>query len=87
MAYAADLVIAEKGSTDYQIVIPDKCSDEIVEHWLLAAAKLTQTAFQKNGFKIEVVKEGARSPSKRGIYLGATELARKNSIKVEQHDD
>ena len=86
-AYAADLVIAEKGNSIYQIVIPDKSNDEIVDHWLMATAKLMQAAFEKNGFKIEVVNEGSKAQGKPGIYLGATDFAKKNGIKVEQHDD
>ncbi|MDB4459105.1 DUF4838 domain-containing protein [bacterium] len=86
-AYAADLVIAENGKCDYQIVIPDKGKDSIVDHWLLMTAKLTQTAFEKNGFAVVVVEEGAKAKEKPCIYLGATRFAAKNGIDVEQHDD
>ncbi len=86
-AHAADLVIAEKGSANYQIVIPDTCPDEIVGHWLRISAELMKVTFEKNGIPIEVVKEGTQAPDKRGIYLGATEFARKNGIQVEQYDD
>jgi hypothetical protein len=86
-ASAADLVIAEKGTTDYQIVIPEKCQDEIVDHWLLISAKLMQAAFEKSGFTIEVVKEDTRAPEKHGIYLGATAFAKKNGVAVESYDD
>ena len=87
VVHAAELVIAESNQCNYQIVIPDKSADEIVDQWLLATAKLMQAAFDKNGFKVEVVKEGAKAAEKPGIYLGATEFAKKNGIKVEQHDD
>ena len=87
VAHAADLVIAGDGKTDYQVVVPDQAADEVVDRWLLSTAKLIQAAFEKNGFKIEVVKEGAKAVDKPGIYLGATEFAKKNGIKVEQHDD
>ena len=86
-ASAADIIIAENGKSDYQIVIPDKANDEIVDSWLLGTARLMQAAFDKNGFKVEVVKEGAKASDKPGIYLGATGFAKKNGIKVEQHDD
>jgi hypothetical protein len=86
-ASAGDLVIAENKKCDYQIVLPDKCSDEIADHWLSLAARVTQTAFAKNGFSVTVAKEGARVQGKPGIYLGATRFARDNGIKVEQHDD
>lgn len=86
-AHAADLVIAEDGRTDYQIVIPDKSADEVVDRWLLLTAKLMEAAFRTNGFEVAVVRESARAPDKPGIYLGATEFARQNGIKVEQHED
>ncbi|MFA7158135.1 MAG: DUF4838 domain-containing protein [Kiritimatiellia bacterium] len=87
VASAAELVIAENGKCDYQIVIPDKAADEIVDKWLTASASLVQAAFKKNGFKIEVVKESAKAADKPGIYLGATEFAKKNGIKTEQLED
>jgi len=86
-AYASDLVIAEKGKTDYRIVIPERSQGEIADHWLLITAKLMQAAFERNGFKVEVVKEGAASQGKPGIYLGATDFAQKNGFRVEQYDD
>ena len=84
---AASLVLAENGKTDYQIVIPDKGREEIVDNWLSAAAKLMQATFEKNGFKIGVVEEAAKAKDKPGIYLGATGFAKDNGINVEQHDD
>lgn len=33
-AHAAELIIAENGKSDYQIVIPDKSKEEIVDNWL-----------------------------------------------------
>ena len=83
----ADLVLAENGVCPYQIVIPDKAADEIVDDWLLGTAKLMQAAFEKNGFKVEVVREGAQAADKPGIYLGATKFAEKHGGKVEQFND
>jgi hypothetical protein len=85
--HAGDLVIAEKGTCAYQIVIPDKAQDEIVDRWLLMTANLMQASFDKNGFTINVVKEGEKASDKPGIYLGATSFAKANGITVEQHED
>ncbi len=85
--YAGELTIAESNQCNYQIVIPDKGREEVVDNWLSAAAKLMQATFEKNGFKIDVVQEGAKAADKPGIYLGATGFAKKNGINVEQHDD
>jgi len=86
-AYAADLVIAENGNTDYRIVVPAQGDGQIVDHWLLISAKLMQAAFEKNGVQIDVVQEDAAEPGKPGIYLGATAFAKKNGILVEPYDD
>ncbi|MFA7173330.1 MAG: DUF4838 domain-containing protein [Kiritimatiellia bacterium] len=83
---AADLVIADKGTSSYQIVIPDKAVDEVVDRWLLVTAKLMQTAFSKSGFKTPVVREFAKSVDNPCIYLGATEFAKKNEIEVNTDD-
>lgn len=83
---AADLVIAEKGVSNYQIVIPDQAVDEVVDRWLMATANLMQTAFQKSGFGIPVVREAAMSADKPGIYLGATKFAHQNKIEVHTDD-
>ncbi|MCX7007948.1 MAG: DUF4838 domain-containing protein [Kiritimatiellaeota bacterium] len=87
LAHAADLVIAENKKCAYQIVIPGQGQDEVVDHWLMLAAKLTQVAFAKNGCNVEVVQENAKTPDKPGIYLGATVFAAKHGLQVEQHED
>ncbi len=85
--YAGELTIAESNRCNYQIVIPDKGKEAIVDKWLFAAAKLMQAAFETNGFRLDVVMESEKAADKPGIYLGATEFAKMNGIKVEQHDD
>ncbi len=86
-AHSSDLVLAEDGRCDYQIVIPNQAADEVVDQWLLATAKLMQAAFAKNGYEIDVVKEEEKSADKPGIYLGSTTLARKNGILTDLHED
>ncbi len=56
----AELNLADSGTSNYQIVIPDKGESAIVEQWLLMTAKLMEAAFEKNGFEIDVVKESAK---------------------------
>ncbi|MBT3377523.1 MAG: DUF4838 domain-containing protein [Lentisphaerae bacterium] len=84
---AKDLVIAENGKCDYQIVIPDNSESEIVAQWLLMTARLTEAAFEKNGFEVEVVKESETGEGKPGVYLGATEFAQKHGVNVNRSDD
>lgn len=83
---ADDLVIAQQGASSYQIVIPNSTDDEVVGWWLLNTAELMQTAFQRNGFAVPVVQESAKVANKPGIYLGATELAKRNNIVLEAND-
>jgi len=66
---AAELVFAESGKSDYQIVIPDKGKDETVDRWLLMTARLMRAVFEKNGFRVGVVKEEEKAQEKPGIYL------------------
>lgn len=84
---AAELVIAEKKQCDYQIVVPDKTADHMVDGWLMLAARLTQAALAKHGFEVPITSEGAKSNDKPGLYLGATHFAKANGVNVEQLAD
>lgn len=85
--YSADLVIAESKACDYQIIVPDKSGDGIVDGWLMLAARLTQTALAKNGFDVAITTEGAKVKDKPGLYLGATRFARAHGVVVDQLED
>lgn len=84
---AADLVIAENKTCDYQIVLPERSGDPIVDGWLMLAAKLTRTAFEKNGFTIPITHERAKAQDKPALYLGGTEFAKANGVAVETLED
>lgn len=84
---AADLVIAENKTCDYQIVVPERSGDPVVDGWLMLAAKLTQKAFEKNGFAISITSERAKAQAKPALYLGATEFAKANGVAVETLED
>jgi hypothetical protein len=83
---AGDLVLAANGTSDYQVIIPDKAADPLTDQWLLVAGKLIATAFQKNGFSISVARESQRNPNKPAIYLGDTAFARQNGVKITSDD-
>ena len=85
--HAADLVIAENKTSDYQIIVPDPTGDVVVDGWLRLAARLTKTAFAKNGFEIAITTEGAKSKDKPGLYLGATQFAKAHGVAVERLED
>lgn len=88
-AKAADkslLILAEKGASDYQIVIPDKTPDNWINQWLLVAGKFVQTAFNKNGCAVSVAHESEMAPNKPAIYLGATRFAHEHQIRTDFED-
>jgi hypothetical protein len=79
-AGAADLVLVEKGTSDYQIVVPDTPPSPEIGASLKQAARLVQTAFKANGAEVPVVEEASRDAAKPSIYLGNTAFARSNGI-------
>jgi hypothetical protein len=79
---AADLVLADKGKTDYQIVLPVTNHVPEIGKRLEQIARLARTAFATNGFDIQVVPEDKLDLARPGIFLGDTDFARKNGIDV-----
>lgn len=77
---AADLVLAEAGKCDYQIVLPDAAPSPSVGEGLQQTARLMQAAFKANGFDVPVVTEGQRDTTKPTLYLGHTSFAREQKI-------
>lgn len=84
---AADLVLAENGASDYQIIVPDPSGDGLVDGWLMLAARLTRAALAENGFDLPVTTESAKAKDKPGLYLGATGFAKAHGVRVEQLAD
>ena len=80
VARAQELVIADAGKTEYQIVLPDKSPDAQITGALANTARLMQAAFLANGIEISVTPESSRDTTKPGIYLGATALATSKGI-------
>ena len=80
---ASLLVIADKGASDYQIVLPDTYPTPAIAADLQQVARLLQTAFKANGTELAVVAEAARDAAKPGIYLGATAFAQKQGVEVK----
>lgn len=86
-ATAADLVLAENGKSNYQIVVPDSAPAPEVGGWLDQTALLVQSAFKANGAELPIVKEGAKDPARPGIYLGGTAFARASGVDVAAFND
>ncbi|MCX7422684.1 MAG: DUF4838 domain-containing protein [Planctomycetia bacterium] len=78
------LVIADKGQTDYQIVMPDKYPTPAIEADLKQVARLVQVAFKANGADLPIVTESARNAAKPAIFLGDTAFARSKSVAMTQ---
>jgi hypothetical protein len=81
---SADLVLSDRGKSDYQVVVPDSSADPETGEWLKQAARLVQAAFKVNGADIPVAAESGKDPGKPGIYLGDTEFSRQNGIKLSE---
>ena len=81
---AADLVLAEKSRTEYQIVVPDNLPSPAIGQSLNQVARLVQNVFKADGCNVPVVKESGRDPAKPGIYLGDTAFARANGVDVSK---
>lgn len=86
-AMCADLVVAEKGKTDYQVIVPDESPATEVGGCLNQVARLVQSAFKANGVEIPIVAESKRDPAKPGLFLGNTAYARSNGVNVGQIKD
>lgn len=84
---AAELVIAENKTCDYQIVVPDKSEDQLVDGWLMLAARLTRAALAKNGFDVPIAIESTKAKDKPGLYLGATQFAKAHGVTLGQLKD
>ncbi len=80
--WAADLTLLRDGSSDYQIVIPDRQDTPAMAACLDQTARLLQTAFQANGAAIRVVPESRREAARPSLWLGNTDFARKQGIDV-----
>jgi|GEM_PF-277564 len=74
------LMIADKGASDYQIVLPDHYPTPAIVADMQQVARLLQTAFKANGAELAVVAEAARDKTKPAIYLGATAFARGHGV-------
>jgi hypothetical protein len=80
VARAQELIIAEGGKSDYQIVLPDKSPDAQIAGALAQTARLLQAAFLANGVEINITPEAARDTAKPGIFLGATAFSAAQGI-------
>ncbi|MFA7158475.1 MAG: DUF4838 domain-containing protein [Kiritimatiellia bacterium] len=80
MLSAGELVLGVEGQSKHQVVVPEKIENEKLAASVDAAAKLVQTAFASNGIALKIVKESEKDPGLHGIYLGATEFAKKNGV-------
>ena len=79
---ASSLVLAEKGKTDYQVVVPDTVPTPKIGRSLGECAYLIQAAFKANGAELPAVLESERDPARPGIYLGDTAFARDHGVEA-----
>ena len=82
---AADLIIAEKGISGYQIVIPEGSGNKRLDHFVTLGGKVLRTAIHKAaGVQIPLVTESKRIPGKKAIIVGNTAALRKADLSSEK---
>ena len=82
---AADLIIAEKGISGYQIVIPEGSGNKRLDHFVALGGKVLRTAIHKAaGVQIPLVTESKRIPGKKAIIVGNTAALRKANLSSEK---
>lgn len=82
---AADLVIAEKGRSPYQIVIPESCGNDGLDEFVSLGGKLLQhTIFKSTGAKLPLVSESRRIAGKPALIIGNTKALAKLGISTEK---
>lgn len=74
-------IIADKGASEYQIVLPDTYPTPSIAADMQAVARLVQTAFRAQGVQLPIVAESARNRAQPSIYLGETAFAKSHGIK------
>jgi len=87
LASAAELVLLKDGKSEYQIVVPDTLPSPALTECLNQSARLVRTAFQANGVEVSVVTESKRDAAKPSIWLGNTQFAQKQGLKLNQLRD
>ena len=70
-AAAGELVIAEKGLSPYQIVVPEPTGNKSLDDYVALGGKVIRTATRKaSGADVPLVTEAKKIPGKPAIYVG-----------------
>ena len=81
---AADLVIAEKGRSDYQIVVPESTGNQRLDHFVTLGGKFLQTAIRNStGAEVPLVTESKRLPGRPAIIVGNTAALKKANLSSD----
>ena len=83
-AWAAELVLSAGGKSEYQIVLPDKTSDPVIDRSIAEAAEVMREMFLANGSTVPVVKESQAVRQKPGVFVGETAAAKAAGIETSQ---
>jgi tetratricopeptide (TPR) repeat protein len=82
------LVLAGRGKTYYQVVMPDSFLDPRIGSMMTNTANLIKETFAASGFtNLVFANESALDPARPAIYLGDTKYARANGIDVTKYVD
>ncbi|MBR2372876.1 MAG: DUF4838 domain-containing protein, partial [Lentisphaeria bacterium] len=78
---SAELVIADKGMSEYQIVIPDQHRDKLFDKYIALGGNVIRTAVRKaSGAELPVRRESVKIPGRSAIYVGNCRELKKYNI-------
>ena len=77
----AELVIAEKGGSPYQIVVPESSGNKRLDHFVRLGGSVLRTALRKAaGAEAPLVSESKKLANRPAIFVGSTEALRKAGL-------
>jgi len=80
----AELVIAEKGGSPYQIVVPESGGNARLDHFVRLGGSVLRTALRKAaGAEVPLVTESKKLPGRPAIFVGSTAALKKAGLSAE----
>jgi hypothetical protein len=77
------LVIAQNGSSSYQIILPDKTTTSQADKYLVKSANLLRDCIKESsGANLPVLREAQANKAQAGIYLGNTKYSKSVGVNT-----
>ena len=86
-ASGAELTVADKGKSDYQIVVPDPGTDKTLDKYVTLGGEVIKTALKKAaGVDVPLVTESKKLPGKPAIYVGNVKALAKAGLSSKNFE-